>query len=221
MRKKLDIKGKREVEVQNLVNNLISDLDNEKLYQNLFDNLSEGIQLINFDWKYLYANNAFAKQGNFHCKELKGQTLMDIFPGIEKTEMFAILSLCMNARISKKFEYEFVFPNGTKSWLEMSVQAVEAGLLILSTDISGKKNKEAEEKVPLKKLEDMLLKTQDKFQQPIRDILIIANLLIRTQPSKEELQTLAFHINQSALSLENFSNELGILVKPCGMKSLE
>ena len=216
MKQNLDIKGKKQVEVQELVNSLISDLENERCYQNALDNLSEGFQLINFDWRYLYTNNAFAKQGDFERKELLGFTLMEIFPGIEKTDMFATLALCMNARISKKFESEFFFPNGTKKWLHFSVQAVEKGLLILSTDISQRKNLEREKKEELKELEYMLLNTHDKFQQPFRDILIIANLLMTTHPSKEELVILASHIKQSTSYLENLSNELSSHVKSRG-----
>ena len=43
----------------------------------ILDNLLEGFQVIGFDWKYLYVNDAVAKQGR-HCrKQLLGRIMMD------------------------------------------------------------------------------------------------------------------------------------------------
>lgn len=107
----------------------------------VFNELIEGFQLIGFDWRYLYVNNSVVKQSKCKSKEeLIGFTMMEKFPGIEHTEMFAGLQKCMNARISVNIENEFVFPDGSSNWFELRVQPVEEGLFILSMDITERKN---------------------------------------------------------------------------------
>jgi PAS domain S-box-containing protein len=111
----------------------------------ILDKMLEGCQVIGYDWRYLYVNDAVAKQGKTTKKELLGRTMMEAYPGIEKTPLFIQLQRCMNERVSIRMENEFSFPNGEKGWFELSIQPVPEGIFILYIDIT--ERKEAEKKV--------------------------------------------------------------------------
>ncbi len=115
----------------------------EEHLQSTLDNMLEGCQIIGFDWRYLYANNAVARHGHRTKDELLGHAMMDVYPGIENTEMFAVLRRCMNDRMPQQMENEFAYPDGTKAWFELSMQPVPEGVFILSIDISERKRTEA------------------------------------------------------------------------------
>jgi PAS domain S-box-containing protein len=99
----------------------------------------EGCQIIGFDWRYLYVNNAAARHGHLAKETLLGHTMMEIYPGIENTELFAALRLCMNESTPHQIENEFAYPDGMKGWFELSIQPVPEGVFILSIDITERK----------------------------------------------------------------------------------
>jgi len=112
----------------------------------------EGCQIIDHDWRYLYVNNTATKQGRKTKEELLGHTMLEVYPGIENTEMFARLRHCMEKRTSHRMENEFIFHNGTQGWFKLSVKPVPEGILILSIDITEHKQEE-----------EMLRKSEQKF----------------------------------------------------------
>jgi PAS domain S-box-containing protein len=113
------------------------------LGEKVLDNLREGFQLIDFNWRYIYVNETVAKQAKKTREELLGKTMMEQFPGIEKTEMFSILKNCMENRIHKEFENPFKYGDGSVTWFNLLIQPVPEGLFILSLDISKRKEVES------------------------------------------------------------------------------
>jgi two-component system, cell cycle sensor histidine kinase and response regulator CckA len=114
----------------------------EMRYRETLDKMMEGCQIIGFDWRYLYINDAAARQGKKAKGELLGHTMMEAYPGIENTEMFAELKRCMADRSSKSLENEFLYPDGGRNFFELSVQPVPEGIFILSLDITERKKAE-------------------------------------------------------------------------------
>ncbi len=108
-------------------------------YRHFLDSLFEGCQIIDSDWRYVYLNEAAATHGHGTKKQLLGRTMMECYPGIENTEMFARLRNCMEKRISARMENDFIFPDGTKGWFELRIEPVPEGLMILSMDITERK----------------------------------------------------------------------------------
>jgi PAS domain S-box-containing protein len=106
------------------------------------DNMVEGCQIIDRDWRYLYVNDAAAAHGRSTKEELLGRKMMDAYPGIENTEMFAALRRCLEERVPTRLENEFTYPDGETGWSELSVQPALEGILILSTDITARKRAE-------------------------------------------------------------------------------
>ena len=132
-------------------------IEKEQQYRFLLQNMKEGIQLISFDWKYLFVNSSAAQHGRHPDSELPGYTIMEKYPGIEKTEFFQVLQSCMKSRRPEVLENEFIFPDGTKQWFEFSIQPVPEGLFILSMDIGERKKVEQQ----LKESERFLNDTQE------------------------------------------------------------
>jgi PAS domain S-box-containing protein len=114
----------------------------EKQYRNTLDNMLEGCQIIDFDWRYVYLNAAAAEHARRPKEELLGHTMMEAYPGIEKTEMFKQLKRCMEKRVSHRMENEFIYPDGSQGWFELSFEPVAEGVFILSIDITERKQAE-------------------------------------------------------------------------------
>jgi len=64
----------------------------------ILDDMLEGCQIIGYDWRYLYVNAAVVKHSRKSREKLLGHTMMEVYPGIEKTAMFATLRECMEKR---------------------------------------------------------------------------------------------------------------------------
>jgi PAS domain S-box-containing protein len=114
-------------------------IESEERYRVTLDNMMEGCQIIGFDWKYLYVNEAVVRQGHQTKENLLGHTMMEVYPGIEKTEVFAHLRNCMEQRIPHKMENRFTYPDGSQGWFELSIQPVSEGVFMLSNDITERK----------------------------------------------------------------------------------
>ncbi|OGF27688.1 hypothetical protein A2303_00465 [Candidatus Falkowbacteria bacterium RIFOXYB2_FULL_47_14] len=116
----------------------------EERFRGTLDNMLEGCQIIGFDWRYLYVNNTAALHGRAVKEDLIGRTMMEAYPDIEKTALFAVLRQCMEQRKPVALENEFVYPGGNSGWFKLSVQPAEEGIFVLSIDITEKKRIEAE-----------------------------------------------------------------------------
>lgn len=116
--------------------------ESEERYRTLFNTMLEGCQVINFNWEYVYINEALEDQINKSRDELIGKKMTEIYPGIEKTSMYTVLQDCMENRITREIENKFKFPDGTVKWFQLRVHPVKEGIFILSNDITERKQRE-------------------------------------------------------------------------------
>ena len=114
----------------------------EERYRSTLDNILEGCQLLGFDWQYLYLNDAAAVHNRRPNRELLGKTMLEAWPGIESTAVFALLQRSMSERVAAHDEIEFTFADGSKAWFEVSSLPAAEGALVLSIDISARKKAE-------------------------------------------------------------------------------
>lgn len=166
-------------------------IDLERLKYAVFDNLIEGVQVLDFDWRYFYVNKSITIQGLSSKEELLGNTMMEKYPSIEKTEMFKSLQKCMDDRVPSEVISEFDFPDGSKGWFELSIQAVPEGIIILSSDITKLKETEIELKKKLdeknelltqilaqkKQLEEFCQIISHNLRAPLSNLLLIGEML--------------------------------------------
>lgn len=130
----------------------------DSLLTHVADELLEGLQIVSYDWRYLYVNETVVRHGRKTKEDLLGRTMMECYPGIENSELFTQMKLCMEESERVRMDNRFEYSDGGFAWFELSIQPVDEGIAILSIDIT--KRKLAEEKL-LDKIEelDRLMKT--------------------------------------------------------------
>ena len=112
----------------------------EKRLRQLLDEMLEGCMIIGFDWTYLYVNDAAARHARKRRPELTGRTMLESYPGVERSEIFAAFRRVMEQRAPERLEVSYNFPDGEIGWYEISVQPVPEGIFVLSLDITERKN---------------------------------------------------------------------------------
>ncbi|MFH1880303.1 MAG: PAS domain S-box protein [Bacillota bacterium] len=123
----------KQAEAEALLHNL------DQRYKQTLDNMIEGCQIVDHAWRYLYLNDAAVRHSQKTRDELLGHTMMEVYPGIEDTQMFAALRGCMEQKSAMLLENVFIFPNGESGVFELSIQPALEGLFILSVDITQRK----------------------------------------------------------------------------------
>ncbi len=104
--------------------------------------LAQGCQVVGFDWTYRYLNDTAALQAKRPKEELVGRTMMECFPGIDRTPMFRLLAECMERRTAGSMDNEFDFPDGSKGYFVLSFIPSPEGMCILSTDVTERRRLE-------------------------------------------------------------------------------
>jgi two-component system cell cycle sensor histidine kinase/response regulator CckA len=100
------------------------------------DNMLEGFQIIDFEFRYVYLNPAAVRQSRREPSELIGKRLVDAYPGVEATELFAVMSRCLRERVDCRFENDFAFLDGTHGVFDLHIVPAPQGLLVFSLDIT-------------------------------------------------------------------------------------
>lgn len=143
------LKSDKEGEIKGLINvvrditfrKLTEDrlIESEMRYRTTMDNMLEGCQILDRNWCYRYLNDSVCRHARKRREEMIGRSMLEIFPGIEKTDLFRQLERCMEQQVSHKMENEFHFPDGYTGWFELRVQPIQDGLFILSDDVTDRK----------------------------------------------------------------------------------
>jgi two-component system, cell cycle sensor histidine kinase and response regulator CckA len=106
----------------------------DRIARDVLDSLQEGCQVIGFDWKYLYVNDALVRQGRLPRERLMGSTMMECYPGLEEQPFFAVLRRSMEERVPDRAEIEFMFADGSPGWFDLRIVPVPDGICIVSLD---------------------------------------------------------------------------------------
>lgn len=117
--------------------------EKQQRFHNLFDNMLEGVQLLGFDWRFLYLNQTAEIHNRRPNHELMGMKFTEVWPSVEGSPFFALVKKCMEERTPGVVENEFAFLDGSQQWLEFRMQPVPEGVLIVSLDITERKKVES------------------------------------------------------------------------------
>lgn len=139
-------------------------------YHDVLDNMFEAAQILSFDWRYIYLNDAAVQNSHKSREELIGRRVMDCFPEIESTEMFRVMKECMETRAIKIQDFEFSYPDGSVTWYSFSLQPVPEGLFILSLEISDRKRTEQEATRLNAALDNMVSKRTKELEEAIAEL---------------------------------------------------
>jgi two-component system cell cycle sensor histidine kinase/response regulator CckA len=129
----------------------------EERLRNALDSMLEGCMIVGFDWTYLYVNEAAARHGLTTREQLVGRRMLDVFPGVEHSAVFARFRECMDHRIPQRFVESLRFPNGAIHWYEFSAVPVPEGIFILSLDVTERRL-----------AEDALRVSEERLRQAVR-----------------------------------------------------
>lgn len=102
----------------------------------LIEGMIEGCQIVDFDLRYVHLNPSALHHARREVSELVGKKMVECYPGIETTELYAVVCRCLRERVDCRFENEFVFPNGAKGVFDLHIVPAPQGLFIFSIDIS-------------------------------------------------------------------------------------
>ena len=134
-------------------------LASEHRFHTTLDRMMEGCQIIGYDWRYLYLNDTAIKHSRATRESLLGRTMMECYPGLEHTALFTTLQRCIKERTPAQMVHEFLYPDGSRGWFDLSIQPAPDGIFILSSDISRRRQAEQallEREMKLAKLLDIL-----------------------------------------------------------------
>lgn len=100
------------------------------------DHLLEGCQIVDREYRYLYLNEAVARQGKVDARRVLGLRMQDVYPGIEHTELFGVLRRCLEQGLPGRMLTPFSFPDGSQGWFELRFEPHPRGATILSIDVT-------------------------------------------------------------------------------------
>lgn len=101
-----------------------------------------GAQVISHDLVYLFLNPLLLDEINMQKEDIVGHSIIDRFPGVEKTEIFKKIKHCLDTGKTQKLTNEFFFEGRGRIIYDILVQKVPEGVMIFSTDISESKRGE-------------------------------------------------------------------------------
>src|SRR5262245_22167504 len=105
----------------------------------VLNHLLEGCQVIGHDWTYLYLNDVAVRHAQQSREQLLRKTVMECYPGIEHTAVFAAIRQCMESRVGRKMENEFVYPDGSSGRFLLSIEPIPEGVFVFSIELTEQK----------------------------------------------------------------------------------
>lgn len=112
--------------------------DNLYLNRETLDVMMEGCQIIDFDERYVYINQAAEKQYKIQLSQFIGLKYTEAWPGIENTLVYESLKKCLIERSSEHISDFFEFHDGETGFFKFSFQPVAEGVLVSSFDFTEK-----------------------------------------------------------------------------------
>ena len=123
----------------------------------ILDHLAEMCEVVDFNFHYLYVNEAASKQEQIPRDEILGYTLLEVHPNVETTSIFPYLQECLNKR--KPIEFE-----DKASKRKIKIEPVPEGALIHSIELPAPKTK-----VKVRNRTLSAVTNAGRLQQAIRD----------------------------------------------------
>jgi len=197
---------KRKQEEEELKASRNKALENEKRIQQILDHMMEGYQIVDFDYRYIFLNKVAEKHSMMPSDSLIGKTMMQAYPGIEKTRLFEMITDSLTNRTPNQLDNQFEYPNGDTRWFSISIQPMPQGVSILSNDITEKKKAEIqllEEKRKLEINKEQLSKAQRTAK--------VGSWILNINNNKLEWSDEMFHIFE--IDKDSFSGDLSKIIE--------
>lgn len=142
-------------------------IQSERRFRSTLESILEACQLLDFDWRYVFLNEAASLHNRRPNSELLGKTLFEAWPGIEQSHVYGLMKKAMEERVSCHDETVFRFPDGHTGTFEVMAQPVPEGLFLLSIDISERKRAEEALRELNESLEHKILERTDELREAL------------------------------------------------------
>ena len=106
----------------------------------LVDSLSEGIFVLDKEWRYTYLNKLAEELVGRPREEVLGKNVWDLFPEAVDTIIYTESMIAIQEQQSRQFE---VFYPALNTWFESKLYPTADGLIVFSRNISERKQAEA------------------------------------------------------------------------------
>ncbi len=177
-------------------------------YRHLMDNMIEGLQIIGYDWKYIYLNEAALVQSKMTKEQLIGHSIYDLYYNEENANLYHVMQQCMETRQPHRLDNEFTYPDGSTCYYDLSIEPIDDGILILSMDISERKVRELERQRRIDEAKEILNRISHDIRQPVSSIVGVANLLDSDMVSEHDLKAVSSYMKESVQRLDQHTREL-------------
>ena len=208
----LSVSRENEVLEKKVEESMLEISEKEKRYHLILNNMLEGAQILDYNWRYLYANAALAKQAHYTVEQLVGSRMQDLYPGIQDTPLFKVLNRCMTERVHQKFENHFYYPNGVAAYFEVIIEPIKEGLFVLTMDITDRKIRENYKEQYISELEEVLFKISHEVRSPVVKILGVSQLLELSLIDKNEFPMVINEMKKCAVLLDKYTRDLSDFV---------
>ncbi|MGY6650313.1 ATP-binding protein [Wenyingzhuangia sp. IMCC45574] len=133
----------------------------------VFDQMIEGVSVINRERECIYTNKAFQDQFSRKAEEIVGRKVSGIFPGFEG-ELYDLFEKTMNEKVpTRKINY-YRCPEGDATWTSVRMSPIDEGVLLMTFDLTEQKRMEEEIKVANKLLESRVKKRTHELSRSLR-----------------------------------------------------
>jgi PAS domain S-box-containing protein len=165
-------------------------LSETSLIRGVVDSLPDGFAVFDENWRYVYVNEANARQGRMPREEMLGRVLWELYPDLGESELGRLLreAAASTAPTSWLFHYE---PFDTS--FEYRTFPTEGGMAVFVRDATAEKRAQAEREALLGQLGQERDQLQAVFQSMTEGVVI-------ADPNRNVLQ-----MNVEALRLHGFS----------------
>lgn len=126
--------------------------ESERKYIRFLENLPDGCFVLDRDWRFIFANDAAAALVRFPKDDIIGVKLTDLYPDIEKTDVFKAYKKTMETGETIEVEAELILPGRRNHYFEIKVSAVPEGIVVINKDITQRKMMEEKSRLQQEQL---------------------------------------------------------------------
>jgi len=126
-------------------------------YKMLLESITDAVYALNRDWEYILVNKNAEEIINMPIENLLGNTIFEVFPGIEQTPFFKTYENVITTQTAERVINSFSRSDGYTGYYEVSVYPIEEGILCIAKDVT-------EEKIIEEKLIESELRYRSLFE---------------------------------------------------------
>lgn len=167
----------------------------------ILDNLDEGIQIIDRDFRYVYLNKVLLTEIRMLPNEVFGRSMVEKFPDIDKTEIYQKIHECLSDGGPKELVNEFKFPDGRHTFYEIRMQPIEEGVILFTRNITATKKGELLLQETNKELEQFAHIAAHDMREPVRRIAILCEELLIDHKLPVDAKAVCLNLETQAQAL--------------------